>query len=94
MGIVLRLLGIILAGVVIGVTTRARSERRDYAILNLDTSASAAEIQQAYRDLVQVWHPDRFAHNPRLQRKAQAQMQALNAAYARLCKGKAHATQA
>jgi curved DNA-binding protein CbpA len=49
-------------------------------------SASSAEIHQAYRDLVQVWHPDRFAYNPRLQRKADAKMRASNTAYARLCR--------
>ncbi len=94
MGIVLRLLGIVLTAAVAAAMIRARTGHRDYAILDLHASASAAEIQQGYRDLVQVWHPDRFAHNPRLQRKAQAQMQALNAAYARLCAGKAGETRA
>ena len=84
MSIVLRLLGIALTGVVISAVCRARTIRRDYTILDIDPSASPAEIQQAYRDLVQVWHPDRFGHNPRLQRKAHAQMQALNTAYAHL----------
>ncbi len=60
--------------------------RRDYAMLDLDPSASPAEVQQAYRDLVKVWHPDRFAHDSRLQSKAHVKLQAFNDAYARLGK--------
>ncbi len=85
MGIVLRLLGVALTGVVVGAVVRPRTAHRDYAMLDLDPSASPAEVQQAYRDLVQIWHPDRFAHDSRLQRKADAKMLAINAAYARLC---------
>ena len=85
MGIILRLLGVALTGAVIGMVVSRRTAHQDYAVLDLDPSASPAEIHQAYRDLVQVWHPDRFAHNPRLQRKADAKMRAINAAYARLC---------
>jgi DnaJ-class molecular chaperone len=85
MGILLRLLGVALAGAVVGMVVRRRTTHRDYAVLDLDPSPSPAEVQQAYRDLVQVWHPDRFAHNPRLQQKADAKMRAINAAYARLC---------
>jgi curved DNA-binding protein CbpA len=71
--------------VVGAVVSRRPDDNRDYAVLDLNPSASPAEIHQAYRDLVQVWHPDRFAHNPRLQRKADAKIRAINAAYARLC---------
>lgn len=62
-----------------------RGADRDYAVLELEPSASPADVQQAYRDLVQVWHPDRLAHNPRLQGKADAKMYAINVVYARLC---------
>jgi hypothetical protein len=85
MGILLRLLGVALTGTVVGMVLRRRTDSRDYTMLDLDSSASPAEIHQAYRDLAQVWHPDRFAHNPRLQRKADAKLRAINAAYARLC---------
>ena len=84
MGIVLRLLGIALTGVAVGAIVRARTTHRDYALLELTPSASPEEVKRAYRDLVQVWHPDRFAHDRRLQRKAQAKSQAINDAYARL----------
>ena len=86
MGIVLRLLGIALTGVVVGAVVRTRTAHRDYAMLDLDPSASPAEVKQAYRDLVQVWHPDRFAHDSRLQRRAHVKLQAINEAYARLGK--------
>ena len=46
--------------------------------------ASMEELKTAYRDLVKVWHPDRFAGNPRLQRKAQEKLKEINLAYERL----------
>lgn len=39
------------------------------------------EIKTAYRDLAQVWHPDRFAHDERLRRKAEQNLQRINQAY-------------
>jgi hypothetical protein len=53
-----------------------------YQILELKPGASKQEVKQAYKDLIVVWHPDRFAHNPRLQQKAQEKVKELNAAYA------------
>ncbi|RJR34822.1 MAG: tetratricopeptide repeat protein, partial [Deltaproteobacteria bacterium] len=38
-------------------------------------------VKQAYRDLVYVWHPDRFVQNTRLQQKAEAMLKEINAAY-------------
>ena len=40
-----------------------------------------SQVQKAYRDLVQVWHPDRFTNNERLQSKAQEQLKEINLAY-------------
>ena len=51
-------------------------------VLGLDSHAGAEEIRQAYKDLVVVWHPDRFAHNPRLRVKAETRLKEINAAYA------------
>lgn len=51
------------------------------ALLGISESCSNEELTRAYRDLVKVWHPDRFAHDPRLQVKAQEQLKLFNAAY-------------
>jgi hypothetical protein len=59
---------------------------RHYEILQLKPGASPPEIQQAYRDLVRVWHPDRFAHDPRLQKIAELRMKEINTAYIALGK--------
>ncbi|MGF1600997.1 MAG: J domain-containing protein [Thermosynechococcaceae cyanobacterium] len=50
-------------------------------ILELEASASLGEIKQAYKDLVMVWHPDRFGHNPRLREKAEGKLKQFNQAY-------------
>jgi DnaJ domain len=55
-----------------------------YATLEMSPYASPAEVKQAYRDLVKVWHPDRFSHDADLHRKAQEKMKALNEAYQHL----------
>lgn len=52
-----------------------------YHVLELDPRASLEEARQAYRDLIAVWHPDRYAHNPRLQAKAEEKLKTLNAAF-------------
>lgn len=49
--------------------------------LGLDGGASAAEIKEAYRDLVKVWHPDRFGSAVRLRRKSEEKLQQINDAY-------------
>lgn len=55
--------------------------QRCYEVLELSPPISQADLKQAYKDLVQVWHPDRFAHNPRLQQKAQEKLKQINTAY-------------
>ena len=30
-----------------------------YSVLDVDTSASASEIKQAYKKLARIWHPDK-----------------------------------
>jgi len=54
---------------------------RSIEILGLKSGASQEEVNQAYRDLVNVWHPDRFVGNPRLQKKAEEKVKEINAAY-------------
>jgi len=50
-------------------------------MLGLKPGASPEEVTQAYRDLANVWHPDRFVGNPRLQKKAEEKIKEINAAY-------------
>ncbi len=57
---------------------------RCYEILEIEPGASLEEIKRAYRDLAFVWHPDRFAHNDRLQQKAQQRLIEINQAYEEL----------
>jgi DnaJ domain len=56
----------------------------DYDVLGLRPGASLDDVRQAHRDLVKVWHPDRFSTDPRLQARAQEKLQEINAAYDRL----------
>ena len=53
-----------------------------FEILELNPDASMDEVQQAYKDLVNIWHPDRFATNPRLKEKAETKLKEINQAYA------------
>jgi hypothetical protein len=58
-----------------------------YRVLGVKASASPEELKRAHRDLVQVWHPDRFTANPRLQKLAAAKLLEINQAYAVLRSG-------
>lgn len=55
--------------------------QRCFQILELDSTASIDEVRQAYKDIVNVWHPDRFSHNARLKQKAEAKLKQVNVAY-------------
>lgn len=52
-----------------------------YALLELPPAASDAEIKKAWHEQLQVWHPDRFTHAPRLYGKAEARTKLINQAY-------------
>ncbi|MGH7539043.1 MAG: J domain-containing protein [Gemmatimonadales bacterium] len=52
-----------------------------YHMLGLAPGATPDEVKAAYRDLAQVWHPDRFPDNERLREKAQRNLQRINEAY-------------
>jgi hypothetical protein len=52
-----------------------------YKVLGLEPGVPFEKVKVAYKDLVAVWHPDRFAHNSRLQEKAQEKLKEINAAY-------------
>jgi hypothetical protein len=55
--------------------------KRCFEILELDPNASIEEAKLAYKDIVNVWHPDRFSHNSRLKEKAEKKLKELNIAY-------------
>lgn len=58
------------------------SEMDDYyRLLGLNPGASEEEIKEAYRDLIKVWHPERFSNDPRLKEKANEKLKELNLAY-------------
>lgn len=50
-------------------------------MLGLYPPVSFDEIAEAHRDLVQVWHPDRFEQNPRLRTKAEEELKAIQEAF-------------
>jgi DnaJ domain len=50
-------------------------------VLSLKPGATTTEIKEAYRDLVKVWHPDRFGNDVRLRQKAEHQLKLINEAY-------------
>ena len=58
-----------------------------YEVLGVSRGASEEEIKKAYRELVQKYHPDKYAGNP-LEDLAQEKMKEINEAYDTICKGK------
>jgi len=57
---------------------------RYYELLELEEGASLEQVRTAYRDLVKVWHPDRFQGDRRLLARAQEKLKAINLAYDQL----------
>jgi curved DNA-binding protein CbpA len=61
-----------------------RGLKHSYEIFQLGPDATPDQIKQVYRALVKKWHPDRFSHDPQLQRRAQEKFIEINEAYERL----------
>lgn len=55
--------------------------RRSFQILELEPGVSETEVRQAYKDIVSVWHPDRFSNNPRLRARAEEKVKEINQSY-------------
>lgn len=55
-----------------------------FDVLELDKNANIDEIKQAYKDMVNIWHPDRFSSNNRLKQKAENKLKEINEAYEEL----------
>ncbi len=62
-------------------TTMPMNIRRSFELLEIGMNATEDEAKQAYKDLVSVWHPDRFSHNPRLKKKAEEKIKEANLAF-------------
>src|SRR5262249_41655156 len=56
-----------------------------FASLDLPKDATSERVKEAFRDLAQVWHPDRFTHSPRLRALAEVKMKELTHAYSVVC---------
>lgn len=56
-----------------------------YRLLEIDPSASDDEVRRAHRDLIKVWHPDRFGRDQALRARAEEKLKAINAAYETIC---------
>ncbi|MEH1831251.1 MAG: DnaJ domain-containing protein [Nostoc sp.] len=54
-----------------------------YEILGLEPGASPAQVKRAYRQLVKIWHPDRFVDQEQKQ-EAEEKIKSINAAYNKL----------
>ena len=52
-----------------------------FEVLELDSNANMDKAKQAYKDMVNIWHPDRFSNNPRLKQKAEDKLKEINEAY-------------
>ncbi|MFO7985845.1 MAG: J domain-containing protein [Desulfatiglandaceae bacterium] len=65
-------------------SVRAMDIRKSYRTLELDYGASLDEVKQGYKDMVRVWHPDRFHEHPRLRKKAEEKLKEINRAYGEL----------
>lgn len=53
-------------------------------IFDLHSDFSDEQLKRAYRDLVQVWHPDRYENNERLKSRAESKIKEINEAYGAL----------
>ncbi|MCP4579037.1 MAG: J domain-containing protein [Deltaproteobacteria bacterium] len=58
--------------------------KKCYETLELTPHVTLEEVRQSYKDLVNIWHPDRVPDNPRLKKKAEEKLKEINAAYGEL----------
>jgi hypothetical protein len=58
--------------------------RECYRFLEVEPGASLDEVKRSYRELVKVWHPDRFSHDPKLRDKAVEKLKQINLSFERI----------
>ncbi len=54
---------------------------RNFDVLEISSDATFEDAKAAYRLMVQVWHPDKHAHNEKLQAKATSKIKEINRAW-------------
>ena len=52
-----------------------------YGVLGVSRTASIKTIKEAYRELAQLWHPDRYVDDPELKARAEEEIKEINQAY-------------
>src|SRR5437870_434040 len=55
-----------------------------FRLFEIQPGASPEAVKQAYRDLVKIWHPDRFPNDPKFQKRANEKTKAINEAYRKI----------
>lgn len=58
--------------------------KRCLEVLELKNATSISQVKHAYRELVHVWHPDRFPLNSPIKKRADEKMREINMAYEQL----------
>ena len=58
--------------------------KRCLEVLELKNATSTNQVKHAYRELVHVWHPDRFPPNSPIKKRADEKMREINIAYEQL----------
>jgi hypothetical protein len=58
--------------------------KRCLEVLELKNATSISQVKHAYRELVHVWHPDRFPSNSALKQRAEEKIREINIAYENL----------
>lgn len=61
--------------------TNSLDLQESLSVLEIPSGCSLNDAKASYRDLVRVWHPDRFQSDARLQRRCEEKIKRLNAAY-------------
>ena len=67
-----------------GMVSRMSDLKRCYEILEIKPESTYEEAKLAFRDMVSIWHPDKFSHNSRLKEKAEEKLKLINEAWEQL----------
>ena len=60
---------------------KTKLTNKHFAILGVTKFSTKDEIKNAYRELMKVWHPDKFENNRKHQNEAQEKCKKINDAY-------------